>query len=362
MPLDPTASRASPRVTLRTVAAAAGVSTQAVSLALRNQPKVAPKTRARIQALARKLGYTPDPVLVKLMHHLRGNQARKVGGNVCFVTTMSEKAQNDFCKRVAKGAGQAAHDLGFAYEVMHLDRATLSSERLLRVLRARGVDGLVLLPMGDLRPLDDLIDWRHFSVVAATLSVSSPQFDRAVADHFSNMFMIAERLQEFGFRRPGLVMGAAHDKRCGYHPSAAMAWHATYGGFDAVSVHRFAPSLEWDSFRRWLRKQKPDVLVAPAEDIFVRLRQHTLLKGKVPVIGFSIPHNETPPLFSGCDENPERIGAVAVEILGHKLATGQRGAVSCPSTTLVPGKWVTGSDLAGRSRSRGVEDRLGYAE
>ena len=346
MPSASDASRDSPRVTLRTLATAAGVSVQAVSLALRNQSKVAPQTRARIQALARKLGYKPDPVLVRLMHHLRGNQARRVGVNVCFLTTISPKTQNIFYQRVASGAGEVAHDAGFSHELMHLDRAKISGDRLLRLLRARGVDGLVLLPMADLRPLDDLLGWKDFSVVAATLSVPSPQFDRAVADHFSNMFTIAERLQAFGFRRPGLVIGRPHDKRCDYRLSAAMAWHGSFGKFEVVTVHRFDPPLDWRSLSRWLRSEKPDVLIAPSEEIAVELRQHGGTTAKLPVVGFTIPEKGPSP-FSGCDEKPERIGAVAMEILARKLAMGQRGVALNPSTTMVPGEWVTGLDLAG---------------
>ncbi|HIY24326.1 MAG TPA: LacI family transcriptional regulator [Candidatus Brachybacterium merdigallinarum] len=48
-----------PKVTLKDVAARAGVSTTAVSLALRDQPGVSPQTRDRIVEIAEEMGYRP---------------------------------------------------------------------------------------------------------------------------------------------------------------------------------------------------------------------------------------------------------------------------------------------------------------
>jgi LacI family transcriptional regulator len=54
------------RVTLRQVAAAARCHYSTVSLALRDSPQLPRATRERVQAIARKLGYVPDPMLVSL--------------------------------------------------------------------------------------------------------------------------------------------------------------------------------------------------------------------------------------------------------------------------------------------------------
>ena len=48
------------RMTIRDVAAAAGVSVQTVSRVLNNRPDVAPETLARVQDVIRKTGYAPN--------------------------------------------------------------------------------------------------------------------------------------------------------------------------------------------------------------------------------------------------------------------------------------------------------------
>jgi DNA-binding LacI/PurR family transcriptional regulator len=88
----------------RTIAEAAGVSVQAVSLALRKHPTVGSGTRARIEALARQLGYTPDPQLTKLMQHLRAGRGKRFTASVCALTTRPPRASTrGVCRRFING-------------------------------------------------------------------------------------------------------------------------------------------------------------------------------------------------------------------------------------------------------------------
>lgn len=96
------ASTGRARVTLRHLAELASVSTQAVSLALRNHPSIGRSTRDRIRALALREGYAPDPHLVKLMHHLRGRKTPKATASVCALTTRPPNLKEKFCDLLLK--------------------------------------------------------------------------------------------------------------------------------------------------------------------------------------------------------------------------------------------------------------------
>lgn len=339
---------ASTRVTMRALAESAGVSVQAVSLALRNHPSISSETRGRIQALAKRWGYAPDPHLVKLMHHLRATHKRKTTPTVCFITTRPPNEKEGFCDLLLEGASEAARLAGFSFHVAHVDPDKASGNHLQRTLRSRGVEGLLLLPMADLRSLDALVDWQEFSVVSATLSVTSPQFDRVVADHFFNMFGLCGRLQAAGYRRPGLVIYAEHDKRCGYHPTAALAWHGVYGGIEPTRAHRYE-RLEQAALRRWLEVEAPDILLPAHDELACELRKQSAVTGKLPIVSCSArpsPDGSFP--FSGNYDNPREIGAVAVETLARKIALGQRGVPDNPHTTLIRGAWVNGPGIPPR--------------
>jgi len=337
------ASTGRARVTLRHLAELASVSTQAVSLALRNHPSIGRSTRDRIRALALREGYAPDPHLVKLMHHLRGRKTPKATASVCALTTRPPNLKEKFCDLLLEGAREGARAAGFAFDIMYIDSAE-SRRRLQRQLRQRGVEGLLLLPMARLEALDELLDWREFSVVSATLSVARPHFDRVVADHFLNNFSICERLQRDGFRRPGLVIHAQHDQRCGHSISAACAWHGIYGKVEPLKAH-VCDKLEASALRRWLTKERPDVVLAEQDALAHLLRAAGGMLAGLPIISCSArPLDDGTFPFSGNYDRPDEIGATAVERLAHKIATGQRGIPEQPHTTLVRGKWIEGND------------------
>ena len=64
-------------VTIKDIARQLDVSHTTVSLALRNHPSLPAATRARIQKLARELGYRPNPLVHALMAHVRAAQPVK---------------------------------------------------------------------------------------------------------------------------------------------------------------------------------------------------------------------------------------------------------------------------------------------
>lgn len=333
-------NRDSRRVTMRMVAEAAEVSVQAVSLALRNHPTVGTETRERIQALARKLGYTPDPQLAKLMHHLRAGREKTFTASVCALTTRPARSEETFCDLLLDGAREAARTAGFALQVVHVDSDEMAGERLPRMLRERGVEGLILLPMAGLEALDALVDWREFSVVSATLSVTSPAFDRVVADHFFNNLVLAQRLQEAGVRRPGLVIHAKHDKRCGHAITAAHAWQGIYGGGEPVRAH-VCERIEAGALKRWLKAERPEVLLAEHDEAGRELRASGVVPDGLKIVSCSArPRGDGKFSFPGNYDKPREIGAVAVEKLAQKIATGQRGVPANPHTTLVRGVGV----------------------
>ena len=67
---------------MKHVAAAAGVSLAAVSLALRRDRSIPEATRARIEAAAARLGYRPNPLVAALMADLRGRHPQRDAAHV----------------------------------------------------------------------------------------------------------------------------------------------------------------------------------------------------------------------------------------------------------------------------------------
>lgn len=60
------------KVTMRDIAAELGITAAAVSMALRQDPRISAATRERVRAVAERLGYRPDPLVSVLMAQRRG--------------------------------------------------------------------------------------------------------------------------------------------------------------------------------------------------------------------------------------------------------------------------------------------------
>src|ERR1700753_2066854 len=78
------------RVCMHHIAARAKVSTMTVSLALRDSPRISSTTRERIQALAAKMGFHPDPALRSLAAYRRTRQAAHFTGTIAYVNNTQE--------------------------------------------------------------------------------------------------------------------------------------------------------------------------------------------------------------------------------------------------------------------------------
>src|ERR1700712_786944 len=108
------------RIGLRDIAKAAGVSVMAVSLALRDNPKISLPTRDRIHRLADKLGYHPDPELTRLMRHLRSSRTRQGQTSMAIIDLSQSLAENknSYGSKIRQGATERAKALGLGVTII----------------------------------------------------------------------------------------------------------------------------------------------------------------------------------------------------------------------------------------------------
>src|SRR5882672_7634745 len=108
---------------MRDIAVKAGVSVSAVSLALRNQPRVSESERRRIQGIARRLGYRRDPEIARLMEHLRTSRANRPGSKIAIIVPeLDRQALASYfpITEMVKGVEEQADEAGFATEMFFL--------------------------------------------------------------------------------------------------------------------------------------------------------------------------------------------------------------------------------------------------
>lgn len=186
----------SSRPTLRTVAAAAGVSPSLVSFALNDRPGVSAASRRHILEVARELGYQPDP----RARELRTGRARLVGLVVRNVT-------NPFFNGVLTGMQERAEQDDVSIVAMddHYDAEREAAH--VRSLAGRRPMGLAIAPVGEapvvrlwqkLRPETPL-------VLLNAAPATHPDVAHVIPDNPRAVRLAVEHLRGLGHRRIALL-------------------------------------------------------------------------------------------------------------------------------------------------------------
>src|SRR5688572_21268978 len=131
---------------VRHIAKLAGVSPSAVSLALRDSPRISAETKARIVSLARELDYEPDARIVHLMRHLRKPRAvrqQACFGVISFYDSLRPWEKSRHLSNIYEGMLRRARDLGYRLESLWLRAPGMTYRRFSGIVETRGIDGLL---------------------------------------------------------------------------------------------------------------------------------------------------------------------------------------------------------------------------
>lgn len=329
------------RPSLRAIAQVAGVSAMTVSRALRNHSNLTAHTKTRVQQIARDLGYRPDPLVAKLMHHLRVRRKPAFQSSICALTNVPLDALREFSRGVVAEAKRRAEARGYAFSVAHFGSIPRTPGALQRILRSRGVEGLLLLPMMQADKFASLLDWREFSIVAATTSAITPEVHRVTPNHFRNMQILCAELTAHGYRRVGVVLPEEYAQRVHHAFNAAALWHAVWQGTDLVAplIHPMATPAR---VREWFEREQPDAIVGSSPDNCRSLARALGLRipGRVAFVATHVPRGDVG--FSGIDERQGDIGVAAVDLLVEMIHRGEKGLPDVPMAIELLGRWVRG--------------------
>lgn len=324
-----------PRPTLQQIAAAAGVSRMTVSLALRDHPRIPAATRERIRAIARKLGYRPDPEVSKLMAYLRRARHVKHVSTLGLITTAAKPHPWQFNRHFAKfykGATQRADELGYRIEEFWLKEPGLTSRRVSSILHARAIDGIIIGPLS--RPSGHLsIDFSHLAAAEYGQNVWRPRLHCADHHQFQGMLLATRQLHKLGYRRVGLAVLEGYDRR------VLHAWEGAFlfGQQRIAAKQRVPPlvtrTLDRAQFQKWFARYRPDAVVS----------SHLEVRDWLDDTGFVyLDWLDASNRCAGINQQYDLIAAAAVDLVVEQLRRNERGVPAHPKVVLIDGIWVDG--------------------
>lgn len=342
---------------LRQLARLANVSPSAVSLALRDSPKVSTVTKKRVRALAEQFNYQPDAKVITLMRHLRKPRAvreQACFGVISFYDSLRPWENSLHLTRIYNGMQRRASELGYRLEPLWLRQPGMTFRRFRGILEARGIEGLLCFGSPDLNQEfpDEL---QQQAIVTQGLSIRTPL--HRVTSHFYNDTMtVLNRVHALGYRRPALVVGRYEEERSGHaHTSAYLGWCEYHlGPGHAIPVH-LIERVEAEPLVDWVGRYQPDVLV------FVHL-YHMLpeLKAVLRDQRIRVPQDLGVAVlsqilegsgFSGLQQNQLILGAWAVELLVARIAHRDFGIPANPRIEMVESEWVENRSLRAAPKS-----------
>jgi LacI family transcriptional regulator len=196
-------------VRLKDIADRTGFSTNTVSLALRDSPRIPAETRQLIRQTAASLNYLPNFIAKSLV----SRETKTIGLVLTDIT-------NPTLTQTAQAIELALAERGYATLFATSNNNLTEEKKVLELVRSRQVDGILIYPTGH-RQIDHIRALRlaNYPVV---LLVGDPDagVDAVCVDELRGAYKATKHLIDIGHKRIGLIDGANPlgnlEKREGY--------------------------------------------------------------------------------------------------------------------------------------------------
>ncbi len=336
--------------TLDDIAERVGVSRATVSMGLRDNTEISAATRQRIKTAARELGYRPDPMLSALSARRRHGRVRAnlaLLVDDCWRDKQANPEGTDWLDEIVRGMRAGAERHGYTLTELLINKHLRAWRHPDRVLTARGMAGLFLLPLNAPDAKLPELDWSHYSVVAVGVPPGTARWHRAGADAYGTMHMICEHLRARGVRRVGLArqLDTITRMRGEWLGALSKEWFLPDQAMEIVLPY-LPPEMNQKSFTEWFLREKPEVVVTYERKVVEWIET---TGARVPEdagmvmlsSGRHMPGGET-----GIVQDIDQVGEGAVDLMHGLILRGEKGA---PSTAgrelLVSARWVEGATL-----------------
>lgn len=341
-------------ITLKDVARHAGVHFTTVSLALRRHPGLPVETRERIVAIAEKLGYRRDPMLMALTSRRLNAQIPPKACRMAFLTDQPDDtifARNAHLRYFYDGARRQAELMGYACDLVYIRGRDFTADSLEARLRTRDYDGVII---GAFHLPDERIelDWNRYAIVKIDTRFMEPNVAFVSNDQMGAVRLAWQHLRRLGYRRIGMAIGEYDE----------IATHNLYTAGCLIEQAATPPSerippLYFDYKDRvqeavpklaaWAREYQPEVVVSNWSEI-LPMAVATGLRVPDELACACLCLNDPDTRVAGVLQNHHAVGRRAAEIAAVAAKANQRGVPLRPAAVYIAGRWQDGASAPGR--------------
>ncbi|MGN7223430.1 LacI family DNA-binding transcriptional regulator [Curtobacterium flaccumfaciens] len=311
-------------VSVREVAALAGVSLGTVSNVLNRPDKVAPGTVERVQSAIATLGF------------VRNDSARQLrAGRSSTVGLIVLDGGNPFFTDVARGAEDAAMDNGLAVLIGNSDESTDRERTYVDLFEERRVAGLLISPAGDdLSRLARLRD-QGTAVVLVDRRADDEHFASVSVDDVAGGRIAVEHLAVIGRTHIAFVGGPFGIRQVADRHAGALAAAQAAGirleALPTTSLSVLEGRRIGEAIQARPAAERPDAVFAANDLLAVGLEQAFIMRGtiavpeQIAIVGYddiAFAESAVVPLTS-VRQPAQDLGRRAIELLTKQVEQGQ---------------------------------------
>lgn len=339
-------------VTMQMIADEVGFSKNTVSQALRGHPSVAPATRELIKRAADRLGYKPNAIVSHLIAQLRASRTASFQAKLALINAHRDpKAFRTHATIPAyvHGCERRGLQLGYTFDPFWLHDPKLRAESFLRILRTRGVKGLIVVGLMDQNQLPAALlpVWSAFPCVVTGVRTRDPALSFSCVDHHDLVIQAFERALALGYQRPALVVEERIDRLVeGRFSGAMLTAQRTLPAARRVPAFMESQQARADSrrFLGWFDRHRPDVLLSLYNIVFPWLKDRgRRVPQDVGVI--QLEWRASHPEIAGMNQHNDTVGEAAVDMVVGQIHRNEPGIPAFPRATLIGASWVNGSSV-----------------
>lgn len=330
------------------IAKAVGVTKSAVSLALKNHPRISKTRRKQIQKAARQLGYQPNSAAGRLARFKRNSKARPIQAALGWLNFWDApqklRGYAEF-EHYWQGATKAAENMGFRLEDFNCSNPAKIGQ-VKRILQVRGIEGLII-PPGGLPHEWKGFPWELFSIVRIARRPEDPGFHSVTSNRAASAMLAFETIRKYGYNRIGFVGAPLRHWLWG----AGFLWaqHLDLSPKERLPALLFkeCPLKNERALARWLERTRPDAILTDRPELMTLMER---LGRRVPedigIAALGVGGNLR--IDAGIYINPQEVGRASATMLVSLIHEQSRGIPSISHEVLIKGAWVDGRCLPHR--------------
>ncbi|MBG6056612.1 LacI family transcriptional regulator [Cryobacterium sp. MP_M5] len=322
-------------ITIKDVAALAGVSVATASRVLSGNPATSPDSRARVAAAVTELDYRPNAQA----RALRSTRSDSIGLLVSDV-------RNPFFADLAHTVEQAALAAGYVTLLGNANERKEQQDRYLNTLISRRVDGIIVAPLGDGSGSIRSLITREIPTVFVDRTVDGLDIPSVTTDSEAGIRQAVEHLAAAGHTRIGYISGpqatsTGRDRFAAFTRAIAVAGLSQdpdlvyFGDYQAASGSAGVHAL--------LQLREPPTALLAADSLMAvgaiailhklgrRIGADIALIAFDDIEWFALLN----PALSVISHSVEEMGRIAVDMLLQVIDGGQPESVVLPSELIV---------------------------